>query len=250
MKQKKRSGVFLIHGLMGSPKEYRPLESTLTGHGYLTHAIALPGHGPSPAKPFYKVSTQEILDHCLEEYERFACEMDEVVIVGHSLGGICTLITASQSPSNLAGVVTLSTPYEHAYWVNRTHELLTVPLHVLFSGMRFVSDSMTGFERPEYTPWMFPRLLNESRQMFKVLQSGIPQIQAPVCLAHSRYDLSIPFREMEKIAGNLGNAKRITTHILDRSGHQIFPMSQDCERTTQHILDFIYQECPVTQPAA
>jgi esterase/lipase len=237
-----QTGVLLIHGLMGSPREYIPLETVLQVEGYQTRTVTLPGHGFNPTKPFGETSADEILLHCLREYNRFAEEHDEVIIVGHSLGGICTLLTAASQPEKLAGVVALATPFEHAYWVNRTLDLAKVPLKVLLPAIRFAPECNTGFERPEYHPLMLPRLIGESKVLFSYLQERLQHITVPVCLAHSIYDLSIPYNEMNKLAGALVSAPKVFTHTLDRSGHQIFPISQDREKATMLILDFLHEQ--------
>lgn len=239
-----QTGVLLIHGLMGSPKEYTPLEGVLRASGYHTKTVTLPGHGVEPETPFHQVAAPQLVDHCLNEYDAFSQDVDEVVVLGHSLGGICTMITASHQPDKLKGIVVVSAPYEHAYWVNRTHGLLKVPFKTLVNGLKYAPECRTGFERPHFKPWMFPRMLRESRTMLGTLQERLPLIQVPVHLAHSRYDLSIPYTEMFKLNDALVNAPQVTTLTLENSGHQIFPRSRDKEKTTLSILEFVDAVCP------
>ncbi len=237
--QKKPIGIFLIHGLMGSPREYEYFERLLIEAGYHTRAISLPGHGDLRSRPLHEFSAEMMIHHCLEEYEAFSKECDHVVIIGHSLGGICTLLTASHQPQKLCGIVSLAAPFEHAYSLNKTMDLFKVPPDILFRGMSYVPDQHTGFERPEFHPWMFPRLMEEGNLMLETLSSQIEAIQVPVLLGHSIYDLTIPYAEMEKIEKSLKNAPKIITHTFDRCGHQIFPSSGETENATKAIISFL-----------
>jgi esterase/lipase len=237
------TGILLIHGLMGSPREYDALESILQAEGYQTQTVTLPGHGLNPTKSFHAVTADEILEHCLTEYHLFAEHCQEVIIVGHSLGGICTLLTAAEQPPKLAGIITFSAPYEHAYLINRMFDFLSVPLNVLIPGMLYLRECQTGFERPQYTPLLYPRLLEQTKVMFRYLQERLPEIQVPVCLGHSRYDLSSPYLEMEKIATALKNADHVIQHTFEECGHQIFPHSREQEKATKVVLTFLNNVC-------
>lgn len=239
----KQTGILLIHGLMGSPREYLPLEAVLQAEGYHTRSVTLPGHGFGPSKEFAQVRTDDILEHCLKEYNDFAEDHDDVVLIGHSLGGLCTLLTAAENPHKLSAVMTFSTPYEHAYIVNNAMGWLSVPLKILLPGIGYAPACRTGFERPVTSPFIFPKLLDESRIMFRYLQERIEHIRVPVCLAHSIYDLSIPYGEMDKLATMLTNAPRVNTITLENSGHQIFPYSKDKDLAIESVLHFLNDEC-------
>ncbi len=240
--QKKKIGIFLIHGLMGSPREYHHLERSLIQRGYRTRAISLPGHGDLRHRPLHEFSSEAMIQHCLREYDAFAEQCNHVVIIGHSLGGICTLLTASHQPRKLRGIISLAAPFEHAYNLNRTMELLNVPPDILLQGIRYVSDQYTGFERPEFHPWMFHRLIEEGNQMLNALSAQIRHIQVPVLLGHSIYDLTIPYNEMEKLETNLKNAPKIVTHTFERCGHQVFPSSHESKNAESLIFSFLEDE--------
>ncbi|MBY0405264.1 MAG: alpha/beta fold hydrolase [Cyanobacteria bacterium] len=234
-----QTGIFLIHGLMGSPREYAPLETILHLEGYQTQTVTLPGHGYAPEKPFHQVSANEILAHCLSEYTAFAEKHDDVIMIGHSLGGLCSLLTSAENPPKLSGVVALSTPFEHAYWVNQTKGLFNIPFKDFLSSLPYIKDSLTGFERPHLPVWKFPQMVKQGEIIFQAIQERISKIDVPVLLAHSIYDLSVPYSEMNKLVQALQNAPIIEHHTLDNSGHQIFPVSQDREKVIQLILQFL-----------
>lgn len=236
-------GVLLIHGLTGSPHEFAPVDAALQAAGYQTRLVTLPGHGDQPARRFHETSAFEILDHVSSEYERLAAEVDSVYIVGHSLGGICSLLTAAVRPAKLEGTVTFSAPYEHAYFYNYLHGLARMPLPHLVRGIWHAPQGKAGFVRPDCKPWNVPKLLSQSKVLFGMMKTHVPNIEVPVSLAHSIYDLTIPYAEMEKLARRINNPGRVKTTTLRRSGHRIFPLSQDMSEAQRVIFDFLERDC-------
>jgi esterase/lipase len=250
-----KKGVLLIHGLTGSPLEMQPVDVSLRQQGYHTRLITLPGHGERPDKRFFETSAFEILDHCAAEYERFASSVDEVYIVGHSLGGICTLLTAAVQPPKLGGIVVFSAPYEHAYFYNHIRGLTQMSLPQLVRSLYLAPRDRIAFTRPDVKLWNVPKLLQQTQIIFSLMKEQVGQIQVPVSLAHSIYDLTIPYREMEKLAQVIGQSAPVKMTALERSGHRIFPVSQDMDIAVQVILDFLEADCqamrdrwPIRQP--
>ncbi len=239
----KRKGILLIHGLTGSPIELLPVNERLQECGYHTRMVTLPGHGERPDKRFFEMSALEILDHCASEYAAIAGEVDEVYIVGHSLGGICTLLTAAVRPPKLKGVVVFSTPYEHAYFYNYVHGLARMPIPHLIRAMYFAPRDKVHFTRPECKPWNVPKLLQQSRVIFSLMKEQVHHIEVPVSLAHSLYDLTIPYPEMEKLARIIGKTAPVKMTSLSRSGHRIFPVSRDMDEAMRVIHDFVERDC-------
>ncbi|WP_373530987.1 alpha/beta hydrolase [Vampirovibrio sp.] len=238
-----KKGVLLLHGLTGSPVEMMPVQSQLEQTGYHTRLITLPGHGERPARCFFETSAIEILDHCAAEYERFAAEVDEVYMVGHSLGGICTLLTAATQPVKLKGIVVFSAPYEHAYFYNYVLGLARMPIPHLIRGLYFAPRDKARFTRPDCKPWNIPKLVQQSRVIFSLMKEQVRHIQVPVSLAHSVYDLTIPYTEMQKLAAIIGQSAPVRMTSLNRSGHRIFPVSGDMDEAMRVIAHFIDQDC-------
>ncbi len=235
-----KKGVLLIHGFTGSPHEFLPVDPLLREAGHFTRRVTLPGHGDAPERPLHKVSAEEILAHCQWEYEQLAREVDHISVVGHSLGGACSLLIAAERPSRLQGVVAFSTPYEHAYLYNYWQGLAKLPLFTLLRGLYLAPSAQFNCLRPRCLPWHVPRLLQQSQLVFNWMQERVHQVDVPVHLAHSEYDLTIPFREMEKLADVIGRAnEQVTLTTLTQSGHRLFPASSDAEIAHQIILDFL-----------
>lgn len=239
----RKQGVLLIHGLTGSPREFVPVDTALQAAGYQTRLVALPGHGDNPSRRFHETSAIEVLDHCASEYESFSRNVDEVFIVGHSLGGICTLLTAAVQPPKLQGVVAFSAPYEHAFMYNYMHGFARMPLTELVQGISYAPRYRIKCRRPSVPPWALPKLVGQSRVMFDLMKEHVPRIEVPVSLAHSVYDLTIPYQEMHKLAERIGCPERVKTHTLRNSGHRIFPLSRDTEEAIRVVFNFIEKDC-------
>jgi carboxylesterase len=235
-----KTGVFLIHGLFGSPREYLPLLPVLKESGFRTRTVSLLGHGEYRHLSVSKVNPQEMIAHLLDQYNAFAQECEQVVIVGHSLGGVCSLILAGKQPVGLAGLVSIAAPYDTAYMLNRWQYLKLSPA-TLAKGLRHIPDYFHGLERPVIHLKTMKEVRNKGSEMLSILQAAIPAIEQPVCLMHSPYDLTIPYGQMDKLATQLAqNTKTVVTHTLLQCGHQIYPKSGDTHRVTQQILHFIH----------
>jgi esterase/lipase len=235
----KKKGILLIHGFMGSPHEFNPVIPYLEELGYSTFSVTLPAHGDNPRKPLMSVSANELLNHCASEYHQFAKTVGCVYVVGHSLGGLCTLLTASLQPEKLKGVIAFAAPYEHAYTVNYPHGIFKLSSRKLVNGISLAIRDRIPFKRPGYTPLDIPKLLKETHQLFSLMERQLPKIRVPVHLAHSVEDLTVPYTEMEKIRLCIGNACPVNTTTLTQSGHGLFPASQDISEALQIILDFL-----------
>lgn len=235
--QNSKTGFFLIHGLFGSPREFDPLVHLLSQEGYPCHTVTLPGHDDHPS-PLHHVNAEQLVDHCLSAYETFSAECDSLVVVGHSLGGMCALTLAGHQPQKLRGVMSLGAAFETAFIVNHPLGWLQMPWQTLFPALQYIPDYWTGCKTRRVMPWHYPKLIAESAVMRGYLEQHLPNIQVPVCLTHSPYDLSVPYGEMEKIREAL-RSPHVVTHTLECSGHQIFPRSREQERVYRLLMDFL-----------
>jgi carboxylesterase len=243
-------GIMMIHGTMGCPKEFFPLENFLKSQDILTLAIALPGHGERPRKYLNQVSASDILDHCRASYDQFTQECDYVYLVGQSLGGLCSLVVASENPKKLGGVITFAAPYEYAYFVNYGHGLLKFPFANLGLSLMYAPESFTHMNPPVFMPWWYPIFYREAEVLFDNLQSSLSNVQVPVILTHSPYDLIVPYEEMEKIYQKINKPHLVTMHRFENCGHQIFPYSREKEKAMEMIYQFVLQHTEHQQKAA
>jgi len=233
-----KKGVLLIHGFSGSPHEFKTVIPILEDLGCLVQTVTLPGHGDEPDIDIHATSADAMLQHCVHEAYHMADKVDAVYLVGHSLGGAFALLTASKHPPKLAGVMAYSAPYEHAYFYNHPLGLAKLDFRTMLHCIRYAPADRLKCIRPRFSPWSIPLLLKDSRRIFQWMQTEIHKINVPVHLAHSRFDLVVPYAEMAKIANAI--QEHVETRTLEKCGHRIFPNSKEKNAALEELFKLLH----------
>lgn len=249
----RRTGLLIIHGTFGSPHEYDEVCQRLHAEGIVTRCVTLPGHGDSPSTSLAKVSAYDMLAECQVAYDDLACNCDHVVLLGHSLGGALSLLVAAHRSLNhdrkLRGVIALAAPYEHGIWVNRPQALLKLPIKRWFRAALYSREGFIPCKVPRFFPWWFPRLYREATWLFGQMRATLPNITVPVQLAHSPYDVIVPYTEMDKLAQHLSGSPDRRRRTLAQCGHQVFPCSREFDQGVELIQTCLKRWVPVAVPS-
>jgi len=243
MSTPQQTGILMIHGFLGHPAEYQPLEDAFQQQGYQTHCLSLPGHGALQDASLSAIDIHDLLNHCQQGYDHFAKDLDQVFVVGHSLGGLCSLLLATSCPSKLCGVSALSSPLTVAHSILNPLGFLAYSPRTLMRSLRYWPEQITGLPKPRISKrrlWTDIRALRrQAYYLLKELPKELHHIQVPVLLGHSRYDLMVPYSEMSNIREALSPNIPVETLILESCGHQIFPRSGEVYNVTQRLLAFL-----------
>jgi len=95
------TGVLLIHGFMGSPKELRPLGQALSAVGIDAHGILLPGFGADIAR-LGSVRRDEWIEAAVRAWDEIAGRYRRTILLGFSMGGAVALhLAARRAPGRL-----------------------------------------------------------------------------------------------------------------------------------------------------
>ena len=96
--------VLLVHGFADSPEVWRPYASALAGEGYRVRAMRLPGWGVPMAKK-RTVGLGDWEEAVIAEVEALRETHEEVLVVGHSLGGGLVAKVAGEGRMQADGIV-------------------------------------------------------------------------------------------------------------------------------------------------
>jgi len=98
-----------VHGFTASPAEMRPLAERLYMEGYIVLGVRLKGHGTSPWDMKAR-NRQDWSDSVMRARRILEGLCEDVAMVGFSMGGLLSLVSAAQYPLRLAGVATVCAP--------------------------------------------------------------------------------------------------------------------------------------------
>ncbi len=104
-----RTGVLMVHGIQGSPKQFSFLADALP-NDIITTCLLLPGHGAGVSQ--FRQSGQKLW---LSSVVDAACEMrfqcSNLIFVGHSMGCLLGLLAEKENPGLFDGMILLCCPF-------------------------------------------------------------------------------------------------------------------------------------------
>lgn len=216
-------GVLLIHGLCGSPTEFRYISNGLSRDGYVVDAPALPSYTgrddsvlSATWEDWYR-STEEALNRLSEQ-------CDQVIVGGLSTGAVLGLILAARNPDKVHGLAlyspTLWLSGRSIPWYLKACRFITskrfanlfrfpFPAHVGIKDdrvrkfVRAAALANGGDEAPS-TPGC---IVVERRRLCKAAVDVLNQVEQPVLILHSREDdyagLDNAFRLQRDLTGQV-----------------------------------------------
>ncbi len=223
MPQYEKVGVLLLHGFTSSVKTVSGMVPHLEAAGIPYRMPVLRGHG-GIYTDLEGCTAQDWLDDAEAALLDLAKEVDRVVVVGLSMGGLISLNLGIRHPDVVAGVCT---------WAASL--LFRDPLTPLAGVMARVvdtwpspnafNDQSLALESENY-----PRFPTEAftslRYFARDTGLRLGQVKVPVCVMHSKADQVISPASANVIYRDVSSTHR-EIHWFEKSGHE---MGQDCER--------------------
>ena len=184
-------GVLLVHGFLASPAELRQYGDELAKTGLAVMGVRLAGHGTSPWD--LKTRTRhDWMNSVRRGYRILSAYVDEIVVIGFSMGGILSLILASEHPVKLTGVAAVSAPM-----VYRNTNMALVPL---IHGLNKLTDWLpngegimpfreNASEHPEINYRHIPvDSLYQLQSLTRNLEKHLPHIKVPTLVVQGDND--------------------------------------------------------------
>jgi carboxylesterase len=217
-----RAQALLLHGFTGTPYEMRPLGDALAARGIGVHAPLLPGHGTVPAQ----------LNHTRAEAwlaaaHRAFDELDPSVprlIAGGSMGGLLSLLMATERPKEIAGLVLLAPALEYfaSGWLALGLSQAGIAGALLDEIPKAaqggdVEDEEARRRNPCYAT-MPTGGMRELSRLVRWTRAALPKVRAPVCTLHGARDRTIPPSASGLVARRVSSAW-VERYLLPRSRH-------------------------------
>ncbi len=230
--------VIFLHGILGSPAQFRALGAVLHAAGWDCEAALLPGHGGSPdhfaatRSAQWQAEAMRLLAEAADAYEL-------VVVFAHSMGCLLAL-QAAVSGARVAGLVLLCpallpklSPRQARYALRtlfappRQDDATDAAYRAFFSVER---GAVLGYAR-----WALP-LLSLTR-LSRATRRIVGSVRCPVLVLQPTRDESVRRASARFLQQKIRGARVVW---LPRSGHMYFA-PEDAERIGEETLLFLSQ---------
>jgi carboxylesterase len=241
-----RTGILLIHGFTGTPKEMRWMGEYLNRElGFTCLGVRLTGHATRP-KDMVRSRWTDWTASVEDGYNLLRGATDSVYLVGLSMGGALSLLMATRFAPHVKGVVTISAPYEMA----DEHPAWQIQLFSYFKTYlpksKETPDS-SWFDKESFKEHIsYPlnpiRSAAELKILLGKMRAALPKVTVPVCLIHSKDDGYVLPENMEQLYAGLVNVSDKTKLYITGSGHvvtrdaarhQVFEFARDFIRRVE-----------------
>lgn len=222
-------GCLVVHGFMASPAEVGWAGQHLAEQGYTVYVPRLTGHGIEPTH-MERMRWQDWYAHVLDGYYILRQQCETVIAIGHSMGGLLSLLlAASQEVDALvvaAAPLTLSEErlsLRHARWVNLVMPYTDHPGEADLNAEIIAEQKRRGEDltsRVHYRKWS-SRAVHEFYLLEQTVQVHIAKVTSPLFLLYAQLDTTGSLEQAQRIAAQV-RSEHIETHIIKEGGHIIF----------------------------
>lgn len=238
-------GCLVVHGFMASPAEVAWGGQYLAEQGYTVYVPRLTGHGINP-EYMQRMTWQDWYAQVLDAYYILRQQCEIVVAVGHSMGGLLSLLLASEH--ELDALVVCASPINlgennlglrHANLVHYVMPFTEHPSEADLNAEIIAEQKKRGEDitsRVHYHKWA-SKAVHQYYLLEKVAKAIIPQVTTPVLLLYAEQDETGSVEQGEHIS-NIIRSSIIEKHILKEGGHIVF-QDKGRKEAFQVLADFI-----------
>ncbi|MHC4055213.1 alpha/beta hydrolase [Bradyrhizobium sp. 25ACV] len=236
-------GVVLMHATFGSPWEMRPLAEFLAAHGITVICPLFQGHGSTP-EAFASANPAKWIDDARRAHRWLKERTTRQFLVGQCLGGRVAMALHVEDGLDIAGIVTISTPFTpppRMPFLPRPFDRwpinLTPKSMPIFRWLNLVPDNTRRINLHSLTPWRCYQLYRPAsaweivNRLRARLSTQLHRVNAPCLIVHAEYDHLHPVENAHFAYQRISSADKelytidAVTHIVStnvRTRHVVF----------------------------
>lgn len=226
-------GCLLIHGFTSTPAVMYPLAQVLKKEGYTVKAVLLSGHGTKP-EDLLDVSYMNWYDDVEKAYEELLYECEEVIVIGHSMGGLLALMLASRY--NIGKLICLACALKpNNKWVKYTGILKYLKKYTAWKSSNNESIEQSQYNLAYKT---FPvHAVHQLHLTTKVANDCLKKVKSNTLIIQDKYDKQVKREAAEIIYNNIGSEEKELVW-LENATHSL-TIGPKKEEVFEAILNFI-----------
>jgi carboxylesterase len=232
-------GVVVTHGFTANPIGTRPLGQRLAAEGYTVQVPCLPGHGTS-VRDLARTRYGDWYGAVEHVVEHLAGGCEQIVLIGHSMGGGISVDLASRRPEGIAGVVAINPTIADP--IQPLAKLAPVLQYVLpylprdLAGMPSDDIAKPGVEEGAYG-MVSARAAQSLVSQYARIRSQLPDLKAPLLVAWSPQDHTVS-PEGAVMLQEMAGSTDVTELRCARSYH-VPQLDYDAEKLERAIVEFV-----------
>lgn len=231
-------GILLIHGGGGGTcADLKPLAEDLhMKGGYTINIPLLPGYGTTP-KDLKKTRIDYWKSAINRELSILIDKCDKVIVGGHSMGGVLTLILAANY--NLDGIFTISAPIGVQRFLFHL-----VPLFKIF--VKYHTIDSEQFKKDTNGKWVgydkIPlNIATKLKKLMREMKKSLSEIKCPALIFQGKLDSEIKSNSIDYIYDNIASKKKRKIW-LENNDHPILD-NPDHKQIVLELIKFINEFC-------
>ncbi|NIA13476.1 MAG: alpha/beta fold hydrolase [Nitrospiraceae bacterium] len=235
--------VLFVHGFLGGANNFAELPDQVAEAGWRVRVMRLPGHGTSP-KDLRETTADELANAVLTEATALKAKYGRVVLVGHSMGGALSTLTAAQA--DVDGLI-LGAPYFGVthYWYYGFTPKTWIRIASPFVRWLYKGSVIVLVNRPEAKKQILSYRWTPVEGVTTLMEIGrrvnqpavLDAVTCPVLLLHGAEDgAAEPAAAHAALARMASKDKRSV--VLNRSDHHVF-WDYDRALVAQETLQFL-----------
>lgn len=226
-----KTGVLGIHGFTGGPYEIEPFMDYLQAHTDWQIVVpTLPGHGET--LELRNVTAESWMMAAEQALRQLQKEVDRIIIVGFSMGGIIAMYLANRYP--IHKLVLLSAAVKYIYPTQLLQDIKDIAKEAVLGKLEENTLYKRYSEKLRVTP--FPATL-EFMRLVRIVQPYYSQITVPVFIVQGKKDGIVPYAAAQFIYDEIGSLKKEI--IYSETGKHHICYCEDCEAWFSKALLFL-----------
>lgn len=226
-------GCLLIHGFTSTPAVLYPLAEQLKKDGYTVHAVLLSGHGTKP-QDLLDVAYTDWYNDVKKAYEELLLECEEIVVIGHSMGGLLAIMLASNY--NIDKLICLACALKPSNkWVKYTGVLKHIKKYTSWGDSTNENKENQQYNLAYKT---FPiHSVHQLHLATKVATNCLKDVKAKTLIIQDKNDPQVK-KDSAKIIYNSISSKEKELVWLENATHSL-TIGPKKEEVFEHVKNFI-----------
>ncbi len=233
--------IVFIHGIQGSPLQFDYMTEKLSGR-YSIENLLLPGHGKT-ASDFGNSNMAEWQNYVDERIIKLQQEYKNIILVGHSMGGLLSVQSAISYPQKIRGLFLIALPL----CIHISYPCIKNSFSIAFSKKDrndIIAAARKGNSISASNPFEYlagtPRYI-ELLKKSKSTRALLEKLQLPIVIVHSANDELVSNKSLN-YSKDRGNIQVIT---LNDSGHYYYSRAAQ-EKISDTLKEFIAEKLSVS----